>query len=192
MGMIACYDCKEIISTSARICPKCGCQIRRTSMLVKILLAIMIIGLLASFILPSAKAAAPEIVSVYLGEAGSPKVPVNLRSSTAVVYAERRCNLETIQFFQKMKYATMSGVPVCAFKSGQSVFFFGAGNPIELPDVFFAVARVIGNDTAEVIDQGYDGKRAAQEYINQQRATIQRQTIGAQKPPRESGRHADN
>lgn len=132
-------------------------------------------------------AAAPEVISVYLGEAGTPKAPVSLRSSTAVVYTERRCNLETIQYYQKMRYATMSGVPVCAFKSGQSVFFFGAGGPIELPDVFFAVARVTGNDTAEVIDQGYDGKRAAQEYINQQRTTIQRQTIGAQKPPRDGG-----
>lgn len=188
MGMIACYDCKEMISTSAKICPKCGCKVRRTSMLIKILLAILIIGFLASFLPSPAKAAAPETVSIYLGEAGSPKTPVNLRASTAVVYTERRCNLETIQYYQKMRYATMSGVPVCAFKSGQSVFFFGAGNPIELPEVFFAVARVSGSgDTAEVFDQNYDGKRAAQEYINQQRATIQRQTIGAPKPPRDSG-----
>lgn len=57
MGMIACDDCKEMISTSAKVCPKCGCKVRRTSALVKILLAILVIGFLASFLPSPAKAA---------------------------------------------------------------------------------------------------------------------------------------
>lgn len=66
MGMIACDDCKEMISTSARICPKCGCQVSRTSMLVKILLAILIIGFLGSFLSSPAKAADKrERIRVY-------------------------------------------------------------------------------------------------------------------------------
>lgn len=151
-------------------------------------LCVLAITMVATSIPCFAKDLAPEIVSVYLGESGNAKIPISLRSSTAVVYNERRCNLETIQYYQKMKYATMSGVPVCAIKSGQSVFIFGAGNPIELPDVFFALARVSsGGEVAEVIDQRYDGKRAVQEYIRQQRATAQRQAIGATKPPRDNG-----
>lgn len=130
----------------------------------------------------------PEMVAVYLGEHGDPKILVDLSLATAVIYQERKCNLEAIPFYQRMRYATMNGVPVCAFKSGSSAFIVGAGNPVELPEPFFAQAWVTPDGaSAQVINQNYDGKAAAKEWMDQQQAEIRKQIRGAPKPPRDNG-----
>lgn len=178
MGMMPCDDCKAMISTSAKICPKCGGKIRRTSLLVKIILAILIIGFLASFLPSPAKAGEhQERIRIY-GLFGNERFvtgdTVPSSSIIARLYLDKKCplpvagakNMRALYWTNHSLYRT--GCWYATLDDG-FVMLYSDGQTEKQPSWKMMPKGLLNPDgSAEIIELGYDSETIAKKIMDEQ------------------------
>lgn len=127
-----------------------------------------------------------ETVSIYLQAGAKDRDRFALSSRTVVVYPERRCSFTELAEHQRMRAATISRVPHCAFTQGDTVYVVHPTAGLSsYPAVFFATAKVDQTGMATVTQPGFDSEKAQQQFLRAERDLVKRSALGAL-PPRGS------